>query len=239
MAKRPFQSSASAVITPLDLDCTLTPLNRGTKEAAESKAAVPKNHGSPPFASWATRSSPLASSTAMADTNPIIANLPLILSGAGPLNARISEKLVLSCIMKLLVKKLMSNSLNSNMIAFKYSPCAWVSVKESALSATAEARQLRGGPSGGPAHTSKCELWCEGSLSVTSHAQATRAARTGPRGGRNVERRTLHMAAGGDVDRETTMGRWRRKPPERWRRSVPGFVRRKRCLLVGGGGTMQ
>ncbi|KAF4351653.1 hypothetical protein F8388_024486 [Cannabis sativa] len=34
----------------------------------------------------------------MAAMNPTIANLPLILSGAGPLNANTSEKLVLTCV---------------------------------------------------------------------------------------------------------------------------------------------
>eukprot|EP00268_Persea_americana_P062274 TRINITY_DN79786_c1_g1_i1.p2 TRINITY_DN79786_c1_g1~~TRINITY_DN79786_c1_g1_i1.p2 ORF type:complete len:102 (+),score=5.23 TRINITY_DN79786_c1_g1_i1:340-645(+) len=96
MANRPFHSSASDVIKPSDMDCTLTPLNKGTSDAIDSRTVVPTNHGNPPFISWATTSSPLANSTPIADTNPTIANRPLIRSGAGPLKANTSENLVLT-----------------------------------------------------------------------------------------------------------------------------------------------
>jgi hypothetical protein len=39
----------------------------------------------------------LDSSTAIAATKPIMASLPLILSGAGPLNANTSANFVLTC----------------------------------------------------------------------------------------------------------------------------------------------
>ena len=96
MANRPFHISASAVISPLDFDCTLTPFNSGTSDAAVSTTAVPTNHDTPPSASWANSPLPRATSTATADTNPTIASLPLILSGAGPLKASTSVKLELT-----------------------------------------------------------------------------------------------------------------------------------------------
>ncbi|GAA5202612.1 hypothetical protein GCM10023322_84340 [Rugosimonospora acidiphila] len=96
IANLPFQSSASELIIPSERDSTLTPLNRGIKDARVSTMLVPTNHGTPPLDIWANTSSPFDSSTAIAATNPIIASLPLILSGAGPLNANTSENLVLT-----------------------------------------------------------------------------------------------------------------------------------------------
>ena len=97
MANLPFHISASEVINPFDLDSTLTPWNKGIKEAKESTMLVPKNHGIPPLDIWSNTFWPLDNSTANAVTKPIIASLPLILSGAGPLNANMSENFVLTC----------------------------------------------------------------------------------------------------------------------------------------------
>ena len=97
IANLPFHISASEVITPPDRDSAVTPLNSGTSDAAVSTDAVATNHGSPgPSASCAASPVPLASSTPNADTNPTMASLPLILSGAGPANASTSENLVLA-----------------------------------------------------------------------------------------------------------------------------------------------
>ena len=96
MANLPFHSSAFEVITPSDLDSTLTPLNKGIRDAKDSRMLVPRNHGIPPLDIWVNTSWPLDNSTANAETNPIIASLPLILSGAGPLNANTSENFVLT-----------------------------------------------------------------------------------------------------------------------------------------------
>lgn len=95
MANLPFQSSASELIISPDFDSTLTPLKSGTSDAREKMTAVPTNQGNPPLASCATTLSPLANSAPIAATNPTIASRPLILSGAGPLNARTSQNLVL------------------------------------------------------------------------------------------------------------------------------------------------
>ncbi|KAK2980653.1 hypothetical protein RJ640_011461 [Escallonia rubra] len=91
MANLPFQISASDVMIPSDFDAALTPLNRGTREAADRTMLVPRNAGTPPLASCWKTSCPLASSAPMAATNPIMASRPLITSGAGPLNASTSE----------------------------------------------------------------------------------------------------------------------------------------------------
>lgn len=97
MANLPFQSSASEVMTAPALDSGVWPLNKGTREATESSALVKTNHGNPPFCTCAKMSLPLANSTAMAATNPVIASRPLIRSGAGPLKANTSKKSVLTC----------------------------------------------------------------------------------------------------------------------------------------------
>jgi len=97
MANLPFHISASDVMTPSDLDSALTPLNSGIKDATESRILVPTNHETPPLDIWEKRSWPLDSSTAIAATKPIMASLPLILSGAGPLNANTSANFVLTC----------------------------------------------------------------------------------------------------------------------------------------------
>ncbi len=96
IANLPFHISASEDMILWDLDSTLTPWTNGIKEARERSTLVPKNHGIPPLDICVNTSWPLASSTAIAATNPIMANLPLILSGAGPLNANKSENLVLT-----------------------------------------------------------------------------------------------------------------------------------------------
>ncbi|KAG5560212.1 hypothetical protein RHGRI_003487 [Rhododendron griersonianum] len=80
-------------MNPFDFDSTLTPLNRGIRDATDNNTVVYRNHGIPPSDIWANTSSPLNSSTAIAVTNPVMASLPLILSGAGPLNANTSKKL--------------------------------------------------------------------------------------------------------------------------------------------------
>jgi hypothetical protein len=91
----PFHSSALEDMIPFDLDSTLTPSNNGTKEATDNKTLVYKNHGIPPPDIWSNKPCPFANSTPIAVTKPIIANLPLILSGAGPLKAIKSENFVL------------------------------------------------------------------------------------------------------------------------------------------------
>ena len=97
IANLPFHISASEVITPSDRDSAVTPLNSGTSDAAVSTDAVARNQGSPgPSASCAAKPVPLANSTPSADTNPTMASLPFILSGAGPANASTSENLVLA-----------------------------------------------------------------------------------------------------------------------------------------------
>ena len=96
IAKRPFNISAEDENIALDLLCTVIPLNMGTNDATDNNPAVTKNHGTPPLLSWLAKSCPLASSTAIADTNPTIASLPLMVSGAGPENANTSRNLVLT-----------------------------------------------------------------------------------------------------------------------------------------------
>ncbi|MFS7923361.1 hypothetical protein Hanom_Chr03g00259851 [Helianthus anomalus] len=48
IAARPFHSSASDVINPLDFDSALTPLNNGTNDATDSTKLVATNAGTPP-----------------------------------------------------------------------------------------------------------------------------------------------------------------------------------------------
>jgi len=97
IANLPFHSSASEDMNPPDFDSTLTPWNSGIKEARVRTTLVPKNHGIPPLDICSNTPCPFATSTAIAATNPIMASLPLILSGAGPLNANTSENFVLTC----------------------------------------------------------------------------------------------------------------------------------------------
>ncbi|KAK2404759.1 early light-induced protein, chloroplastic [Trifolium repens] len=82
---------------PFDLDSTLTPWKNGIKEASVNTTLVPKNHGTPPPDICSNKPCPFAISTPIAATKPIIANLPLILSGAGPPKAIKSENFVLIC----------------------------------------------------------------------------------------------------------------------------------------------
>ena len=96
MANLPFHISASEVMNPSDLDSAVTPLNNGIRDASDSTMLVPRNNGIPPLDIWVNTSWPLDSSTARAATKPTIANLPLILSGAGPLKANTSENFVLT-----------------------------------------------------------------------------------------------------------------------------------------------
>jgi hypothetical protein len=96
MANLPFNISALSFMIPLVFDCTFSPLNKGTNEATEKSTAVPINQGTPPFDNCTNKSSPLAASTAIAAIKPSMASRPLILSGAGPLNASTSENLVLT-----------------------------------------------------------------------------------------------------------------------------------------------
>ena len=97
MVNLPFHISASEVITPSDLDSALIPLNKGTRDAEDSRMLVARNHGILPLAIWANTSWPVYNSTPNAATKPIIASLPLILSGTGPLNENKSENFVLTC----------------------------------------------------------------------------------------------------------------------------------------------
>ncbi|KAF8713495.1 hypothetical protein HU200_028273 [Digitaria exilis] len=92
MANRPFQSSASAFMTPSPRLSAVSPLSTGTSDATESTAAVAANHVSPaPLPACARSPSPRDASTASAETKPTMARRPLILSGAGPLNASASH----------------------------------------------------------------------------------------------------------------------------------------------------
>uniref|UniRef100_K3ZW20 Uncharacterized protein n=1 Tax=Setaria italica TaxID=4555 RepID=K3ZW20_SETIT len=92
MAKRPFQSSASALMTPPLLASALSPFRRGTSDATESTAAVAANQASPdPLPACERRPPPRDASTASADTKPTMASRPLMRSGAGPLNASASH----------------------------------------------------------------------------------------------------------------------------------------------------
>jgi hypothetical protein len=92
MAKRPFQSSASALMTPPLRPSALSPLRTGTSDATESTAAVAANQASPdPLPACERRPPPRDASTASADTKPTMARRPLIRSGAGPLNASASQ----------------------------------------------------------------------------------------------------------------------------------------------------
>ena len=92
MAKRPFQSSASALMTPPLRPSALSPLRSGTSDATESNAAVAANQASPdPLPACERRPPPRDASTASADTKPTMASRPLMRSGAGPLNARASH----------------------------------------------------------------------------------------------------------------------------------------------------
>ncbi|KAF8783681.1 hypothetical protein HU200_000396 [Digitaria exilis] len=91
MANRPFQSSASAFMTPSPRLSAVSPLSTGTSDATDSTAAVAKNHVSPPpLPACARRPPPRDASTASAETKPTMASRPLIRSGAGPLNASAS-----------------------------------------------------------------------------------------------------------------------------------------------------
>jgi hypothetical protein len=56
MVNLPFHISASEVITPSDLDSALIPLNKGTRDAEDSRMLVARNHGIPPLAIWANTS---------------------------------------------------------------------------------------------------------------------------------------------------------------------------------------
>jgi len=92
MAKRPFQSSASALMTPPLRASALSPLRTGTRDATESTAAVAANQASPdPLPACERRPPPRDASTASADTKPTMASRPLMRSGAGPLNASASH----------------------------------------------------------------------------------------------------------------------------------------------------
>ncbi|RCV09737.1 hypothetical protein SETIT_2G053400v2 [Setaria italica] len=92
MAKRPFQSSASALMKPPLLASALSPLRRGTSDATERTAAVAANQASPdPLPACERRPPPRDASTASADTKPTMASRPLMRSGAGPLNASASH----------------------------------------------------------------------------------------------------------------------------------------------------
>jgi hypothetical protein len=92
MARRPFQSSASAVMNRPLLPSALSPWSRGTRDAADRTAAVYANHARPaPLPACERMPSPRVASTASADTKPTIASRPLIRSGAGPLNASASQ----------------------------------------------------------------------------------------------------------------------------------------------------
>ena len=74
-----------------DLLSVEIPLERGTSEATVNNPALNTNHVTPPLFSCDTRSLPLATSTAMADTNPDIAAFPFMISGAGLQNANCSR----------------------------------------------------------------------------------------------------------------------------------------------------
>ena len=92
MAKRPFQSSASALMTAPLLASALSPFSSGTSDATESTAAVAANQVSPePLPACERRPPPRDASTASADTKPTMARRPLMRSGAGPLNASASH----------------------------------------------------------------------------------------------------------------------------------------------------
>nr|ACR36257.1 unknown [Zea mays] len=92
MAKRPFQSSALALMTAPLLASALSPLSSGTSEATDSTAAVAANQASPdPLPACERRPPPRDASTASADTKPTMASRPLMRSGAGPLNASASH----------------------------------------------------------------------------------------------------------------------------------------------------
>lgn len=95
IAKRPFHISADDENIGCDLLSADIPLERGTNDAAVSNPAVKTNHGNPPLFNCDSRSLPLATSTPMADTNPNIAALPFIISGAGPEKANRSVNFVL------------------------------------------------------------------------------------------------------------------------------------------------
>lgn len=95
IANLPFHSSALELIIPFEFDSALTPLNNGINDANVRTTLVPTNHGIPPFAICSNTSCPFDTSTASAATNPIIASRPLILSGPGPLNAKMSVNFVL------------------------------------------------------------------------------------------------------------------------------------------------
>ena len=94
IAKRPFNISAEDENIGCDLLSLEIPLERGTNEATVNNPALNTNHGTPPLFSCDTRSLPLPTSTAMADTNPNIAALPFMISGAGPENANSSLNFV-------------------------------------------------------------------------------------------------------------------------------------------------
>jgi hypothetical protein len=92
MAKRPFQSSALALMTPPLRASALSPWSTGTSDATDSTAAVAANNASPdPLPACDRRPPPLDASTASADTKPTMASRPLMRSGAGPLNASASQ----------------------------------------------------------------------------------------------------------------------------------------------------
>ncbi|PUZ68632.1 hypothetical protein GQ55_2G043900 [Panicum hallii var. hallii] len=77
MAKRPFQSSASALMTPPLRPSALSPLRTGTSDATESTAAVAANQASPdPLPACERRPPPRDASTASADTKPTMARRP-------------------------------------------------------------------------------------------------------------------------------------------------------------------
>ena len=92
IAKRPFQSSASALQIPLDLLSTVWPCSSGTNDAAENTPAVTRNQPSPaPLPAWSRSPPPRAASTESAATKPTMASRPLMRSGAGPLKASASQ----------------------------------------------------------------------------------------------------------------------------------------------------
>lgn len=84
MAALPFQTSASGFQKLSDVAPGPTPIEKGINDATVKRMLVRTNHIYPPLAICVNKSWPLKISTTMADTNPIIANLPFILSGAGP-----------------------------------------------------------------------------------------------------------------------------------------------------------
>lgn len=95
IAKRPFHISADDENIGCDLLSADIPFNSGTTDAAVNNPAVIRNHDTPPLFTCDNKSFPLANSTAIADTKPNIAALPLMISGAGPENANRSSNLVL------------------------------------------------------------------------------------------------------------------------------------------------